>query len=217
MRLLLARHGQTDWNAAGHIQGQTDTSLNDLGRRQAADLALRLEQAGEHPIALYTSPQRRALETAQIAGRALGLTPVVVEDLREVSFGVWEGHSWEEIARIWPGEYAAYRADRLHTPPPEGESFAHLLERVYPALTGIAGTGEGTALVVSHSAVIKAVCCHMDGADFRDIQRRYLMENASWVVFSREVCRTFPHTVALSMEPCGPAPAGDRTENTEEE
>ena len=194
MRLLLARHGQTDWNAAGHIQGQTDTSLNALGRRQAADLALRLEQAGERPVALYTSPQRRALETAQIAGQSLGLTPTVVENLREVSFGVWEGHSWEEIARIWPEAYAAYRADRLHTPPPEGESFAQLLKRVYPALAEIAAAGEGTALVVSHSAVIKAVRCHMDGVDFRDIQRRYTMDNASWVVLSQEACSTFPTT-----------------------
>lgn len=192
MRLLLARHGQTDWNAAGRIQGQTDTPLNEQGRAQAAALALRLTRAGEYIDALYTSPQRRALETARIAGQALGLTPVVVDSLREVSFGDWEGHSWEEIARRWPKEYAAYLEDRLHTPPPGGESFAHLLGRVYPALAGIAAAGEGTALVVCHSAVIKAVCCHMDGRSFRDIQRQYAMDNGAWVALSQDACSHFP-------------------------
>lgn len=195
MRLLLARHGQTDWNAAGRIQGRTDTSLNDLGRRQAAHLAARLRQAGEHPNALYASPQRRALETAQIAGRDLGLEPVTVDSLREVSFGAWEGYSWEEIARRWPEEYAAYLADRLHTAPPGGESFAALLGRVYPALSAIAAAGEGTALVVCHSALIKAVRCHMDGADFRNIQRRYSMENGTWVALSQAACSAFPPVI----------------------
>ena len=195
MRLLLARHGQTDWNAAGRIQGQTDTSLNALGREQAAALAVRLRQAGEGIDALYASPKRRALETAQIAGQALGLAPVVVDDLREVSFGDWEGHTWEEIARIWPGPYAAYLDDRLHTAPPGGESFAQLLNRVYPALAGIAAAGEGTALVVCHSAVIKAVRCHLDGNSFRDIQRRYTMDNGAWVALSQDTCSRFPPVV----------------------
>ena len=195
MRLLLARHGETDWNAAGRIQGRTDTSLNSRGRAQAETLAARLRQAGEHIDALYSSPQRRALETARIAGRALGLEPAIIENLREVSFGDWEGHSWEEIARLWPREYTAYLADRLHVPPPGGESFAHLLGRVYPALAGIAAAGEGTALVVCHSAVIKAVRCHMDGTDFRDIQRRYVMGNADWIALSQAACSSFPPVV----------------------
>lgn len=195
MRLLLARHGETDWNAAGRIQGRTDTSLNSRGRAQAGTLAERLRQAGEHIAALYSSPQHRALETAQIAGRTLGLQPTVIDDLREVSFGDWEGHSWEEIARLWPRQYAAYLEDRLHVPPPGGESFAHLLGRVCPVLAGIAATGAGTALVVCHSAVIKAVRCHIDGADFRDIQRRYTMDNADWISLSQDVCSHFPPVV----------------------
>ena len=186
MNLLLARHGQTDWNAAGRIQGRTDTPLNGLGRTQAALLARRLERAGERIDRLYTSPQRRALETAEIAGAALGLSPVPVDALREVSFGAWEGCSWTEIARRWPAEYAAYLADRLHTPPPGGESFAALLERVLPALGQIAAAGPGAALVVCHSAVIKAVRCHLDGAPFADIQRRYHLDNAQWVALSQE-------------------------------
>lgn len=87
MRLLLARHGETDWNARGQIQGQSDTTLNDRGRAQAAELARRLLAAGERVERIYASPQKRALETAQIAGGLLGLTPEPVEGLREISFG----------------------------------------------------------------------------------------------------------------------------------
>ena len=93
MRLLLARHGETDWNARGQIQGQSDTTLNDRGRAQAAELARRLLAAGERVERIYASPQKRALETAQIAGGLLGLTPEPVEGLREISFGHWEGHA----------------------------------------------------------------------------------------------------------------------------
>ena len=101
MRLLLVRHGETDWNAAGRIQGCTDTPLNARGRAQAAALAEKL-RSSERAEALYTSPLRRAAETAEIIGSALGLRPEPVEALREISFGVWEGCSWAEIQRRWP-------------------------------------------------------------------------------------------------------------------
>ena len=77
-------------------------------------------------------------------------------------------------------EVLAYAADRLRSRPPEGESYAELLERALPALRKIAA-GEGSALVVAHSAVIKAVLCHLDGADFRQINRLYPLGNADWV------------------------------------
>ena len=180
MKLLLARHGETDWNARGQIQGQSDPGLNETGRAQARALARRLEETGVPLRRLYTSPQKRSAETAAIVGACLGIEAEAVEGLREICFGVWEGHCWEEIAALWPHYYEAYAADRLRSRPPEGESYAELLERVLPALRKIAA-GEGSALVVAHSAVIKAVLCHLDGADFRQINRLYPLGNADWV------------------------------------
>ena len=181
MNLLLARHGETDWNARGWIQGQTDTPLNETGRGQANALGQRLLREGIVLSAIYSSPQCRALETAQIAGRCLNLVPVVVEDLREISFGAWEGHTWEEIAAGWPEHYAAYDADRMNVRPPEGESYRDLLQRVIPALYRLAHSGAGTALVVVHSAVIRGVICGL-GDKGVGIQMDYHPDNGDWVL-----------------------------------
>lgn len=181
IRLLLARHGETDWNAAGRVQGQSDTLLNARGRAQAKTLYIQLCKSGEEVHAIYSSPQKRAFETACIIGREFDLTPIVVEAFREISFGVWEGYSWEEIGARWPEEYAAYRRDRLAARPPRGESCEALLSRVLPSLNAIAASGEGAALVVCHSAVIKSVLCHRDGCSFQEINRRYALGNAQWV------------------------------------
>src|SRR5436190_1312043 len=87
--LLLVRHGETDWNAAGRLQGHTDRPLNEYGRRQAKELADRL--AGEGADAIYASDLSRAKETAEIVGERLGLTVVIDADLREKNWGSWEG------------------------------------------------------------------------------------------------------------------------------
>lgn len=186
MKLLLARHGETDWNAAGRIQGQTDTSLNAAGRAQAAELARRLTEAGVRVDRLYASPQKRAMETAEIVARTMGCSVTPVEALREMSFGRWEGCSWEEIERRWPETYRAYLRDRLTVPPPEGESFSALLGRVIPALETVAAGGGETGLVVSHSAVIKAVMCRLDNIPFEEIHLRCHLGNAQWAVVEAE-------------------------------
>lgn len=182
MKLLLARHGETAWNAQGRIQGCSDTVLNERGRLQAEELGKGIE-AGEKRIDIcYASPLRRAFETAEIVCRRLELVPIAVEALREVSFGLWENHTWAEVAAGWPEHYAAYQADRRNVRPPEGESYGELLERVLPALDKISASGTGTALIVCHSAVIKAVLAHRAGAVFNTCQlRKYDIANAAWV------------------------------------
>lgn len=194
MELLFVRHGETDWNARGWIQGQTDTPLNDIGRAQADELACALKRERIKPCGLYTSPQRRAMETARILGMALGLKPVPMEGLREISFGIWEGNSWETIQARWPEEFARYQQDRFHTPPPNGESYAQLLSRVLPALSSmVQGQEEGkTCLVVAHSAVIKAVLCRLYGVPFSEIIRRFPLRNADVVrVTGQEIVKLY--------------------------
>ena len=87
--LLLVRHGETDWNADGRLQGHTDRPLTDFGRRQARDLAAAL--AGEDLTAIYSSDLTRARETAEIVAERLGLPVVLDRDLREKDWGNWEG------------------------------------------------------------------------------------------------------------------------------
>ncbi len=109
--LLLVRHGETDWNAEGKLQGHTDRPLNDYGRRQAQVLADRL--AGESIDAVYASDLSRARETAEILGEKLGLAVAVDPDLREKNWGNWEGLTSEERLHIeFEGETSEAHRDR---------------------------------------------------------------------------------------------------------
>ena len=180
MRLLLARHGETDWNAALRIQGKTDIELNDRGREQARNLAERLRD-GEPIERLFTSPKKRAYETARIVGKALGLEAEPVEAFTELDFGDWEGHTWDEVAAGWPELFRVYCQDRLRVCPPNGERFQDMLDRTVPALRSLALAGEGTGLVICHSAVIKGLLCRLKGTDFAYIHRDYPLENGQVV------------------------------------
>jgi len=109
--LLLVRHGETDWNAEGKLQGHTDRPLNDYGRRQAQALADKL--AGESIDAVYASDLSRARETAEILGEKLGLTVAVDPDLREKNWGNWEGLTSDERLHIeFEGETSEAHRDR---------------------------------------------------------------------------------------------------------
>src|SRR5207248_2072590 len=110
--LLLVRHGETDWNAAGRLQGHTDRPLNDYGRQQARELGDRL--AGDRIAAVYASDLVRARETAEILGERLGLVVVLDPDLREKNWGTWEGLTGDERAHIeFEGESTEAHRERV--------------------------------------------------------------------------------------------------------
>jgi probable phosphoglycerate mutase len=110
--LLLVRHGETDWNAEGRLQGHTDRPLNERGRRQAKELADRL--AGEGADAIYASDLARAKETAEVVGGRLGLPVVIDADLREKNWGTWEGLTGDERVHVeYVGESTEEHRDRV--------------------------------------------------------------------------------------------------------
>lgn len=110
--LLLVRHGETDWNASGRLQGHTDRPLNEYGRRQAAALAERL--AGDGVAALYTSDLSRAKETAEIVAARLRLPVTVDPGLRERDWGTWEGLTPAERDTVeFRGETAEEHRERM--------------------------------------------------------------------------------------------------------
>ena len=119
-RILLVRHGETDWNASGRIQGHSDTPLNAAGRQQAQRAAQRL--APEPVRALYSSDLARAFETATIIGEPLGLTVVTSPRLRERQYGAWEGLTSAEIQARYPEQFAMWRARSTDFAPPQGET-----------------------------------------------------------------------------------------------
>ena len=110
--LLLVRHGETDWNAEGRLQGHTDRPLSDYGRRQARRLAEELE--GEELEAIYSSDLARAHETAEIVGERLGLPVALEPDLREKDWGTWEGLNAVERDRVeFVGESTEAHQERM--------------------------------------------------------------------------------------------------------
>ncbi|MGN6722448.1 MAG: histidine phosphatase family protein [Marmoricola sp.] len=107
-RLVLLRHGETDWNAARRIQGQLNSELNETGLAQASAVAPAL--ASLNPRVLWTSDLHRALRTAEIVGEACGLTPIADERLREYALGSLEGLTHDEYFAQDPDGFAVFRA-----------------------------------------------------------------------------------------------------------
>jgi broad specificity phosphatase PhoE len=166
--LFLARHGETDWNRDGRWQGHTDVELNDAGRAQALALAELLR--GRDIGRVHTSDLRRARETAEIVADRLGVGGLVVDrDLRERSFGIFEGLTRDECAARFPELWAAYRADTRRVPP-GAEPHDGLVRRLHEAVTraasgaaGLEAPAEAAILVVSHGGAIRALVARATG------------------------------------------------------
>jgi len=151
-RLLLARHGQTSWNALGRLQGHTDIELDDIGRDQARALAKSLGDADISTV--VTSDLARARETGAIVAAALGLEPPVVEpELRERRFGVFEGLTRDEIAVRHPEAWRAWT--QATQEPPGGEPVRDAVARMSRVLRRIADASTGPVLVVSHGGLMR--------------------------------------------------------------
>lgn len=168
--LLLARHGETDWNRDGRFQGHADPTLNATGRAQAGDLAERLRSTAVGVV--YSSDLRRAAETAGIVANRFGLSVSTRRDLREADVGVFTGLTRVEIAQRFPAE--ARLADRVGFTGATGEGFEHLAERVVAALLEIAAVHPAQrVLVVTHGGPIRVALASADGMAVEDHRRRY--------------------------------------------
>lgn len=148
--IVLVRHGETDWNRERRYQGHADTPLNRAGRRQAVGLADALRDEGLS--AVYTSPLRRASETATIVADRLGLAAEELEALREIDVGDWQGLTVDEVRTRFPELVdVAWRSGW-----PNGETHDQLSERVLPALVALEERhGGGSVLGVTHAGPIR--------------------------------------------------------------
>jgi broad specificity phosphatase PhoE len=168
--LLLARHGETDWNRDGRWQGHTDTTLNERGRAQAGALAA--EVAGLSIGAVYSSDLARAAETAEIVAGRLGVPVRMDPRLRELHLGGWEGLTTPEIEERYPTEIARWRSDDGSIAVPGRESYAQMGERVVAALTEIATAHPSDdVLVVLHGGPIRGLLAYAAGLTYREQSR----------------------------------------------
>ncbi|MDZ7616510.1 MAG: histidine phosphatase family protein [Patescibacteria group bacterium] len=155
MLLYFIRHGESAHNAEGRIQGHSDVPLSELGRRQSAAVAAAL---ADMPIdALYASPLRRALETAQPIADRIGLPIVTDPRLKEINAGVFQNRRRSELPELHPEEYQCWLSGDPDFTIPQGESRRALMARGNDALHAIRDAGPAHAVVVSHGGLISAV------------------------------------------------------------
>ena len=155
-RWRLVRHGRTSWNQQKRVQGHSDPPLDSLGRLQAERLAMKLRPASFG--AAYASDLRRAAQTAEavLHGRQLALVPA--PELRELSYGKWEGLAYTEVLSRYPSEYAHYMARSLDFAAPGGESLRQLLARVDAFKERVVSAyPDEDLLVVGHSGSLNAL------------------------------------------------------------
>ncbi|MDZ4316348.1 MAG: histidine phosphatase family protein [Azonexus sp.] len=180
-RLCLVRHGETEWNAARRIQGQIDIGLNETGLRQAEGAGRWLTSAGI--VALYSSDLKRAWTTALAIGRALGLEPQSVPEMRERRYGTFEGLTYDEAKVKHPDGYAAFEGRNAEYNFENGESLKEMFARVTGKLKEIAAAHPGqNVVVVLHGGVLDIINRFVRGNSL-ETPRDFLIPNAglNWI------------------------------------
>ena len=167
--VLLARHGETDWNRENRFQGHADPPLNELGREQAAELATLL--AGEELAAVYSSPLQRAFETARVVAEPHGLAAAPVEGLKEVDVGSWQALTRGEIEQRFPEQFRRWLDHERGWD--DGESYEEMGARVVAALEELAARHEGERIAaVTHGGPIRAALARAAGISHSEARRR---------------------------------------------
>ncbi|MCV7287017.1 MULTISPECIES: glucosyl-3-phosphoglycerate phosphatase [Mycolicibacterium] len=188
-RLVMLRHGQTEYNAGSRMQGQLDTELSDLGRDQAAAAAEVL--AKRQPLLIVSSDLKRALDTAVTLGDRAGISVEVDQRLRETHLGDWQGLTHLEVDAAAPGARLAWR-DNARWAPHGGESRVDVAERSMPVVAelvaeqqewGIDGP-ERPVVLVAHGGLIAALTAGLLGLPVDNWPVLGGMGNASWVQLS---------------------------------
>jgi len=171
--LFLIRHGATEGSGVKRYKGSLDVPLSEEGIAQVERTAKFLASQLNGPLeAVYSSTLIRAVRSAEAIARRHGLEPVAVEGLRERSFGLWEGMSFEEIRAQYPAEFDAWARDPLRFSPVGGESTLEVRDRVMKALGDVLDRHDGGGIaVVGHGGVNRVILCHYLGVPLENIFR----------------------------------------------
>ncbi|MBQ6447400.1 MAG: alpha-ribazole phosphatase [Bacillus sp. (in: Bacteria)] len=188
MKFYLIRHGQTEWNVDGKIQGSTDIELNTEGLIQAAQLSEKIQNLNYPFSKIYSSPQQRAVQTAEILSRETAIDYEVKDGLEEINLGEWEGLSWREVQDTYPQEFDQWLKNRKYTKPPKGESYQEMIDRVLSALNKILRETNEDAVIVTHSAVIMCLQCYLTNTPFEEMTK-FKTENSSITEIDAELLR----------------------------
>ncbi|HVR44949.1 MAG TPA: histidine phosphatase family protein [Thermoanaerobaculia bacterium] len=187
-RLILIRHGETVDNVRGVAQGWSDSELSQQGQEQVDRVAQRLGAIGVG--SLWSSTLPRAIATAEKIGRSIGLEPRLLDDLREMNCGDWEGLSFPELRRGDPETYRRWLSDPRQ-PCPGGESYHDVLVRMERALETIRAELDGhpsPVVIVSHGTAIRVLATSLLGVPLA-AARNFAQDNAAVNAFERRADR----------------------------
>jgi broad specificity phosphatase PhoE len=163
-RLILIRHGQTEWNRYERFRGRADIGLDSTGMEQARAIAQRA--SSWHPAAIYSSPLRRALETAQPLATRLSMAVEQIPDLTDVDYGLWQGLTVDEARRAFPEAFSQWRDSPRDVCFPQGESMQGVRQRASGAIDRLVSRHpEQSFVVVSHVVVCRLLILHLLGLD----------------------------------------------------
>ncbi len=197
MRVHMVRHGVTEWNAAGRIQGSLDIGLSARGFEQAEELARSLRERGIELTKVYSSKLKRAYSTGQIVADCLGLSIESLEGVQEICLGDWEGLTWKQVAERYREQYRAWAADRRYSAPPNGETHQQVLQRLVPALLKVVDANDADVLVVAHGFGISCMNCLLFDRSFNDINE-HRVKNGQVVSFDEDQIRHAGALLGLS-------------------
>lgn len=154
-KVFLVRHGETEWNKLGKFQGCKDIDLSEEGILQAQYLS---EKFNDNFDYIYTSPLKRAVQTSELIATNKEIRPIIINELREINFGEWEGLTLKEISNNFPEEFNNWRNDKVEAPMCGGDlSLKNASKRAKAAITEIADKHkEKKILIVAHGGIIKA-------------------------------------------------------------
>ncbi|HEY7597422.1 MAG TPA: histidine phosphatase family protein [Actinophytocola sp.] len=181
-RLVMWRHGETDYNATGRMQGHLDSVLTDVGRNQARFAVPALARFS--PDIVVTSDLRRAMDTAMMFTDTTGVSLRVDKRLRETNLGLWQGMTSAEVDEQWPGARQIWQTDPTWTPP-GGESRLEVASRAAEVVADLDESTEDTAVLCAHGGLITALTGHLLELPITAWAKLGGIGNCHWTVLAR--------------------------------
>lgn len=162
-KLILARHGETEWNVEKVFRGRADVNLNEVGIKQAGLLGKHL--CNWELEAIYSSPVKRALDTANIVARCVEVAVCIAEGLTDFDFGEWQSLSEQEVKRLYPVILNEWQSSPHKVRMPGGENLDDVTKRTAEVVDEVLSRHHGNVLLVSHRVVLKVLICSLLGLD----------------------------------------------------
>lgn len=180
-KIYLIRHGQTEWNKKGKIQGLSDIMLNKEGLQEAKAVGEYFKDKIIH--ALYSSPLRRALQTAEEIAKHKDYPIRKINDFREIRFGIYEGVKYEDAIKSKEFQKGLKEQGHFYYRPPQGESYADFYERVSKKLDEIVKKHKNEHIaIVAHGGVVRSIA-HKLGLITHNLIRQIHIQNAKPYIF----------------------------------